>query len=108
MKVAFAATRTRVAVRYCALSAQGSFTRSIASSTPPERSSDSSYAKPAEQLNHDVSEEEKQDYDQRIAEEGRIRQIRTPWHREGSEKPPVATQRSAGAMTKGLFFTGAT
>jgi hypothetical protein len=30
-------------------------------------------------------------------------QARTPWHREGSEKPPVR-RRSAGAMTKGLFY----
>jgi hypothetical protein len=30
-------------------------------------------------------------------------QARTPWHREGSEKPPVRRRRSAGAMTKGLF-----
>jgi hypothetical protein len=31
-------------------------------------------------------------------------QARTPWHREGSEKPPVRRRRSAGAMTKGLFY----
>jgi hypothetical protein len=29
-------------------------------------------------------------------------QTRTPWHREGTDKPPVKRQRSAGAMTKGL------
>jgi calcium uniporter protein, mitochondrial len=28
-------------------------------------------------------------------------QTRTPWHREGSDKPPVKRMRSAGAMTKG-------
>lgn len=28
-------------------------------------------------------------------------QTRAPWHREGSDMPPVARQRSAGAMTKG-------
>ena len=28
-------------------------------------------------------------------------QARTPWHREGSDKPPVKRMRSAGAMTKG-------
>jgi hypothetical protein len=33
-------------------------------------------------------------------------QARTPWHREGSDKPPVKRLRSAGAMTKGLgLFT---
>jgi len=31
-------------------------------------------------------------------------QARTPWHREGSEKPPVRRRRSAGAMTKGWFL----
>lgn len=30
------------------------------------------------------------------------KQTRTPWHREGSNIPPVARQRSAGAMTKGI------
>jgi hypothetical protein len=29
------------------------------------------------------------------------RQLRTPWHREGSDKPPVRRLRSASAMTKG-------
>ena len=29
------------------------------------------------------------------------KQTRAPWHREGSDIPPVARQRSAGAMTKG-------
>jgi len=28
-------------------------------------------------------------------------QSRTPWHREGSDKPPVKRLRSASAMTKG-------
>jgi hypothetical protein len=30
-------------------------------------------------------------------------QARTPWHREGSDKPPVKRMRSASAMTKGSF-----
>lgn len=31
-------------------------------------------------------------------------QTRTPWHREGSEKPPVKKmRRAAGSMTKGAF-----
>ena len=29
------------------------------------------------------------------------KQAKAPWHREGSDMPPVARQRSAGAMTKG-------
>ena len=37
-----------------------------------------------------------------IAQE-KEKQTRAPWHREGSNKPPVARQRSAGAMTKGVY-----
>ena len=32
------------------------------------------------------------------------RQTRAPWHREGSDLPPVARQRSAGAMVKGTTY----
>ncbi|KAI9046749.1 hypothetical protein LZ554_009487 [Drepanopeziza brunnea f. sp. 'monogermtubi'] len=32
-------------------------------------------------------------------------QARTPWHREGSDTPPVRRDRSAGAMTKGKLLT---
>ncbi|CZR58296.1 uncharacterized protein PAC_08188 [Phialocephala subalpina] len=32
-------------------------------------------------------------------------QSRTPWHREGSDRPPVKRPRSAGAMTKGKLLT---
>ena len=35
--------------------------------------------------------------------EARELQTRTPWHREGSDEPPVKRARSAGAMTKGNF-----
>jgi hypothetical protein len=31
-------------------------------------------------------------------------QARTPWHREGSDKPPVKRMRSASAMTKGMYL----
>ncbi|CAD6589789.1 MAG: hypothetical protein ASARMPRED_004265 [Alectoria sarmentosa] len=31
--------------------------------------------------------------------------IKAPWHREGSDVPPVARQPSAGAMTKGKLLT---
>lgn len=34
-------------------------------------------------------------------EQEKEKQARAPWHREGADKPPVARQRSAGAMTKG-------
>lgn len=33
------------------------------------------------------------------------KQARTPWHREGSDTPPVARERSAGATTKGKLLT---
>ncbi|KAG9247897.1 hypothetical protein BJ878DRAFT_553099 [Calycina marina] len=38
-------------------------------------------------------------------EEAKRNQARTPWHREGSNKPPVKQLRSAGAMTKGKLLT---
>ncbi|KAL8948561.1 MAG: hypothetical protein Q9222_005257 [Ikaeria aurantiellina] len=39
-----------------------------------------------------------------IAQE-KEKQTKAPWHREGSNVPPVARQRSAGAMTKGKLLT---
>lgn len=41
------------------------------------------------------------DLEDAVAQE-KEKQTRTPWHREGSNIPPVARQRSAGAMTKGM------
>jgi len=32
------------------------------------------------------------------------KQAKAPWHREGSDMPPVARQRLAGAMTKGTKY----
>ncbi|KAL8997332.1 MAG: hypothetical protein Q9169_003366 [Polycauliona sp. 2 TL-2023] len=43
----------------------------------------------------------KTDINEAIAQE-KEKQTRAPWHREGSNTPPVARQRSAGAMTKGM------
>lgn len=37
----------------------------------------------------------------RQIEEAKEKQARKPWIREGSDQPPVARNRSAGAMTKG-------
>jgi hypothetical protein len=62
--------------------------------------SDATYSQPAEDLHQDVTKEEMSHYDKMVAED-KGKQIRTPWHREGSDTPPVARQRSAGAMTKG-------
>lgn len=65
---------------------------------------ENSNARPAEELDHNITQEEKDDYAKRL-EEDKGKQIRTPWHREGSDTPPVARQRSAGAMTKGKLLT---
>lgn len=66
----------------------------------PKPDFNGSNARPASELNDNITEEEKADFARKL-EEDKGRQIRTPWHREGSDTPPVARQRSAGAMTKG-------
>ena len=63
---------------------------------------DNSNARPVSQLNHNITQEEKDDFARKLQED-KGKQIRTPWHREGSDVPPVARQRSAGAMTKGTY-----
>jgi hypothetical protein len=63
---------------------------------------ENSNARPASDLNNNISQEEKDDFARKLQED-KGKQIRTPWHREGSDKPPVARQRSAGAMTKGTI-----
>jgi hypothetical protein len=65
---------------------------------------DNSNARPAAQLNDNVTQEEKDHFAKKLQED-KGKQIRTPWHREGSDAPPVARQRSAGAMTKGRANT---
>lgn len=62
---------------------------------------DNSNARPAEDLNHNVTQEEKDDWARKVEESSKVKQIRTPWEREGSETPPVHKQREASAMTKG-------
>ena len=46
------------------------------------------------------SDDHKSSLDDSIAQE-KEKQTRAPWHRDGSDLPPVARRRSAGAMTKG-------
>ena len=70
---------------------------------PKFASYQNSNARPAAELNENVSQEEKEHFARRL-EEDRGKQIRTPWHREGNDVPPVARQRSAGAMTKGASY----
>ncbi|KAF3050321.1 hypothetical protein E8E11_002941 [Didymella keratinophila] len=65
---------------------------------------ENSNARPASELNNNITQEEKDDFAQKLQED-KGKQIRTPWHREGSDVPPVARQRSAGAMTKGKLLT---
>jgi hypothetical protein len=60
----------------------------------------SANARPASELNEKITQEEKDHFAKKLRED-KGKQIRTPWHREGSDVPPVARQRSAGAMTKG-------
>ena len=61
---------------------------------------ENSNARPSIELDHHITQEEKDDFERKL-EQDKGKQIRTPWHREGSDTPPVARQRSAGAMTKG-------
>lgn len=63
-----------------------------------------SNARPASELNENITQEEKDHFARKLREDT-SKQIRTPWHREGSDQPPVARQRSAGAMTKGKLLT---
>ncbi|KAI9752993.1 MAG: CAAX farnesyltransferase (FTase) subunit beta [Chaenotheca gracillima] len=56
-----------------------------------------------------LSPEESSPYLQRQLDDAigdqKEKQARTPWHREGSDLPPVKRPRSAGAMTKGKLLT---
>ena len=67
-------------------------------------STHNSYTQPAIEQSQHVSQAETNHFD-RIEEESKERQMRSPWMREGSEKPPVARLRQAGAMTKGKLLT---
>ena len=62
-----------------------------------------SNARPAAELNEKITQEEKDHFAKKLRED-KGKQIRTPWHRQGSDTPPVARQRSAGAMTKGIYY----
>ncbi|KAL8921535.1 MAG: hypothetical protein Q9208_005689 [Pyrenodesmia sp. 3 TL-2023] len=58
----------------------------------------------AKDPHQESNDAQQSDHDEAIAQE-KEKQARTPWHREGSNTPPVARQRSAGAMTKGKLLT---
>ncbi len=60
----------------------------------------------AKDLNQQGVDEALSSFDSGVAEE-KEKQVRTPWHREGVDEPPVRKQRSAGAMTKGKWTRAA-
>ena len=64
------------------------------------------YAARARELHQKSADEHEEEFNSQIDNaigQAKELQARTPWHREGSDKPPVKRMRSAGAMTKGLF-----
>jgi len=65
---------------------------------------ENSYTQSAANVSHDVMDVEK-DHFARVEEESKTKQRQSPWMREGSARPPVARQRSAGAMVKGKLLT---
>lgn len=63
------------------------------------------YATRAKELNQKGLDDQEKGFNNQLDNaigEAKELQARTPWHREGSDKPPVKRARSAGAMTKGL------
>ncbi|QIW98711.1 hypothetical protein AMS68_004229 [Peltaster fructicola] len=69
-----------------------------------ENDEDSSYSQAAGNLSHSITPEEDSEF-KRIEELSKEKQRTSPWTREGSDMPPVARGRSAGAMTKGKLLT---
>lgn len=59
---------------------------------------------PASEVSQNVSQEEKIQFDKAIARD-KSKTVRSPWHREGSDEPPVSRPRQAGAMVKGKLLT---
>ena len=65
-----------------------------------------SYSQPASKVSQDVTPPEVEHYNRTSREaELKTKQLASPWTREGSDVPPVARNRSAGAMTKGKLLT---
>lgn len=64
------------------------------------RSLNENYTEAAKSLNQKGLEHEESELNDTLAHE-KERQTRAPWHRQGSDLPPVARHRSAGAMVKG-------
>ena len=72
-------------------------------STTPNHGVNGDYAQAAKDLNQKSLDEHESQFSDAISHEKqeKEKQVRTPWHRQGSDVPPVARPRSAGAMTKG-------
>lgn len=83
-------------------------TRRIQEKKDPYKTENNLYSdsdsQPAHKVSQNVSQAEKDHFSQ-VEEQSKEKQMRSPWMREGSDKPPVATNRSAGAMTKGKLLT---
>ena len=65
-----------------------------------QQNSEKSSAQRASDLNQQGMDFQVKEVNDQVNEENQ-KKARTPWHREGSDLPPVARPRSAGAMTKG-------
>lgn len=72
-------------------------------STTTRHGANADYARAAKYLNQKGLDEQESQIGDAISHEKqeKEKQVRTPWHRQGSDVPPVARPRSAGAMTKG-------
>lgn len=66
-----------------------------------------SFEQQAKDLNQKGVDKQLHDYDAKIAED-KEKQRKAPWHREGSDRAPVNTNREAGAMTKGKLAPAST
>lgn len=51
---------------------------------------------------HSSSEVRQEAAFQGTLDQQEVKQARTPWHREGSDRPPVAREQSAEPITKGV------
>jgi len=77
-------------------------------STSLSRLSEEDATSKAKALNQKGLDEQEDGFHRQIDDaigEAKELQARTPWHREGSDQPPVKRNRSAGAMTKGKLLT---
>lgn len=66
----------------------------------PDTTSGNSHTQPAWKLSHDEVPEEKEHYEKEVKETKR-KEVRAPWHREGSEVPPAEKDKDGELMTKG-------